>query len=97
MKEGRKWCGMVTAVFTALVLSGVIASRGSAITTEEELKNWPAACYRGADLEKVREWEKTWAGKRINKDNIDQNTNFEGISNITIVMLVVVTHVLKIT
>ncbi len=49
-----------------------LASRGAAITTEESCKNWPVAVYQGADLEKVREWEKTWVGKRINKDNIDQ-------------------------
>lgn len=72
MKEGRKWCGVVTAMIMALILTGVLASRGAAVTTEEELKNWPVAVYQGADLEKVREWEKTWVGKRINKDNIDQ-------------------------
>lgn len=59
MKEGRKWCGVVTAMIMALILTGVLASRGAAVTTEEELKNWPAAVYQGADLEKVREWEKT--------------------------------------
>jgi len=76
MKESRKWCSVVTAIIMALVLTGTLASRGTAITTEEELKNWPAACYQGADLEKVREWEKTWVGKRINKDNIDQVKEF---------------------
>ena len=76
MKEGRKWCSVVTAIIMALVLTGALASRGAAITTEEELKNWPASCYQGADLEKVREWEKTWVGKRINKDNIDQVKDF---------------------
>ena len=28
--------------------------------------------YTDAELVKVREWEKTWSGKRIDKDNIDQ-------------------------
>ena len=28
--------------------------------------------YTDAELAKVREWEKTWAGKKINKTNVDQ-------------------------
>ena len=43
-----------------------------AVTTEEELKNWPLSCYTAEELNKVREWEKTWVGKKINQDNIDQ-------------------------
>ncbi len=28
--------------------------------------------YSAEELAKVREWEKTWAGKKIDKTNIDQ-------------------------
>jgi hypothetical protein len=37
--------------------------------------------FEGAELEKVREWEKTWAGKTINRENVDQVKEFvpEGI------------------
>jgi hypothetical protein len=29
-------------------------------------------CYAGEELAKVREWEKTWAGKKIDSTNVDQ-------------------------
>ncbi len=48
----------------------------SSVTTEEQLKNWPAPMWQGEELEKVREWEKTWVGKKVNKDNIDQVKEF---------------------
>ena len=37
--------------------------------------------FEGAELEKVREWEKTWAGKTINRENVDQVKEFvpEGV------------------
>ena len=47
-----------------------------AVTTAEELKNWPVPMYQGEELKKVREWEKTWAGKKINQDNIAQLKDF---------------------
>lgn len=78
MKEGGKWCSTVTAIVMALIFTGAFAGRGAAVTTEEQLKNWPAsaAAYQGAELEKVREWEKTWAGTKISKDSIDQVKDF---------------------
>ena len=47
-----------------------------AVCTEEQLKNWPSPMYQGEELKKVREWEKTWVGKKINQDNIDQVKEF---------------------
>ncbi|TNF77975.1 MAG: DUF1329 domain-containing protein [Bacteroidetes bacterium] len=40
--------------------------------------------FEGAELEKVREWEKTWAGKTINRENVDQVKEFvpEGIYDV---------------
>jgi hypothetical protein len=37
--------------------------------------------FEGAELEKVREWEKTWAGKTINRENVEQVKEFvpEGV------------------
>jgi hypothetical protein len=37
--------------------------------------------FEGEELEKMREWEKTWAGKTINRSNIDQVKEFvpEGV------------------
>lgn len=54
----------------------VLFQQCSALTTTEQMSNWPVPIYQGEDLEKVREWEKTWVGKRINQDNIDQVKDF---------------------
>jgi len=37
---------------------------------------YPVASYNGEELSKVRVWEKKWAGKKINKTNIDQVSEF---------------------
>jgi hypothetical protein len=50
--------------------------QGRAVTTAEQMANWPVAMYEGEELAKMREWEKTWAGKKINKDNIAQVKDF---------------------
>ena len=60
----------------ALLLNIGISHYCLAVTTEEELKNWPYSCYTAEELKKVREWEKTWVGKKINQDNIDQVKEF---------------------
>jgi len=37
---------------------------------------YPVASYNGEELAKVRAWEKNWAGKKIDKTNIDQVSEF---------------------
>ncbi len=37
---------------------------------------YPVAAYKADELAKVQEWEKTWAGKKIDKSNIDQVAQF---------------------
>ena len=37
---------------------------------------FPVAAYTGEELAKLRQWEKTWAGKKIDKNNIDQVAEF---------------------
>ena len=77
MKESRTMYTVLTAMaIVALSLTFVLPQPCSAVTTEEQLANWPAPMYQGEELEKVREWEKTWVGKKINKDNIDQVKDF---------------------
>jgi hypothetical protein len=77
MGKGKNVCkellsvGLLAAV---LILGMPRESRG--VATAEQMANWPAPMYQGEELEKVREWEKTWAGKRINQDNIDQVKEF---------------------
>jgi hypothetical protein len=36
---------------------------------------FPTPSYEGEDLVKVREWEKSWAGKKVNSANVDQLKN----------------------
>jgi hypothetical protein len=77
MKRFKRIYGALLGVGgAALILTAGISPDCLAVTTEEELKNWPEQSYQGEELKKVREWEKTWAGKKINKDNIDQVKNF---------------------
>jgi hypothetical protein len=47
----------------------------SSMAQAEDVK-YPAAAYGADELAKVREWEKTWAGKKIDKTNIDQVAQF---------------------
>jgi len=37
---------------------------------------FPTPCYEGAELAKVRDWEKSWAGKKITTENIDSVKEF---------------------
>ncbi len=37
---------------------------------------FPVAAYNAEELVKIREWEKTWAGKKIDQNNIDQIAEF---------------------
>lgn len=37
---------------------------------------FPTFSYEGQELAKVREWEKTWAGKKITTENVDQVKDF---------------------
>ena len=63
---------------SVLVLFLTISTRHScqAVITEDALKNWPLPCYQGEKLKEVREWEKTWVGKRINQESIDLLKDF---------------------
>jgi len=66
---------MVVGMISLLLTAGM-PRPCSAVVTEEQMKNWPVPCYQGEELQKVREWEKTWVGKKINQDNIDQVKEF---------------------
>jgi hypothetical protein len=37
---------------------------------------FPTPSYEGEDLAKVREWEKTWVGKKITSEDVDQVKDF---------------------
>jgi hypothetical protein len=64
-KEYRKFVALLCALFM-LVPDVVLAAD----------INFPVACYQGDELAKVREWEKTFVGKKINAANVDQVKEF---------------------
>jgi hypothetical protein len=37
---------------------------------------YPTPCYEGAELEKVRQWEKSWVGKKITSADVDRVKEF---------------------
>jgi len=38
--------------------------------------SFPTPCYEGEELAQVRAWEKTWTGKKIDGENVDQIKDF---------------------
>ena len=58
---------------TAVFLCTVFLSAGALPAAALE---YPVAAYSAEELAKVREWEKVWAGKRIDKSNIEQVAEF---------------------
>jgi len=56
----------------SLVLNGillfVLVTLGASFATEAV---FPIACYKGEELQQLKEWEKQWAGKKIDHSNID--------------------------
>ena len=60
---------IVLAAFIAVVLVF------PALVCAEEVQ-YPVLAYTSEELAKVREWEKTWVGKTVDKSNIDQVAQF---------------------
>ncbi|MBN2107425.1 MAG: DUF1329 domain-containing protein [Deltaproteobacteria bacterium] len=60
------------SVFFATAFMGFVLC-GTAPAGEVQ---YPVAAYSADELAKVREWEKTWVGKKIEKSNIDQVAQF---------------------
>jgi hypothetical protein len=60
---------ILTVTLTAGVFAAPLFSGAAEI-------NYPIAAYSSEELAKVREWEKTWVGKKIDKTNIDQVSEF---------------------
>ena len=64
MKHKLVWIGMV------MMLSVMSVLAGAAEVT------FPVPAYTQEELAKVRQWEKAWTGKKIDKTNIDQVAQF---------------------
>jgi predicted PurR-regulated permease PerM len=56
--------------FLLIVLAAAVLVAPFAAHAEQ--LNFPLKAYTDEELAKVREWEKTWAGKKIDKSNVDQ-------------------------
>ncbi len=54
----------ITTVFLTLVLFIHAYAPAGEVT-------FPTPCYQGAELEKIRAWEKSWVGKKITSENVD--------------------------
>lgn len=60
----------LTTIFYLMILTFFFITMATP-TFSGEIR-YPVPCYEGEALEKVREWEKTWAGKRIDSNNVDE-------------------------
>ncbi|KPJ61908.1 MAG: hypothetical protein AMJ42_00645, partial [Deltaproteobacteria bacterium DG_8] len=73
MKSEKKIYNVLVSMgMVALFLNISFPRLCSAVIIEEQLKSWPLPCYQGEELKKVREWEKTWSGEKINQNKIDK-------------------------
>jgi len=67
----------IAALTMAALVLGLL---GSALAAEVQ---FPVTAFTADELAKVREWEKTWAGKKIDKSNVDQIAEFFPPSYVT--------------
>jgi hypothetical protein len=69
--EKMRSFAVVLRLIMAVILMAILAQASIAA----EIK-FPTPCYEGEELAKVREWEKTWVGKKVGVNNIDQVKDF---------------------
>ena len=62
--------------YRAMLFSAAIFLTAFCLAAHAEEVVFPVSGYTPDELVKVREWEKTWAGKKIDKSNIDQIAQF---------------------
>jgi hypothetical protein len=67
--KGEKMRGF--AVVLRLIMAVTLIAAFAQISRAAEIK-FPTPGYEGEELAKVREWEKTWVGKKVGVTNIDQ-------------------------
>jgi len=70
MKEVRAMMKKLTTIYCLMITPLFLITMPTSLLSEEV--RYPIPCYEGKDLEKVREWEKTWVGKRIDSSNVDE-------------------------
>jgi len=67
--KGERRNSLITMLRLVMAVAVIVAFAGSSIAAEIK---FPTPCYEGEELAKVREWEKTWVGKKVSLDNVDQ-------------------------
>jgi len=63
-------------VYRSLIFLSALALLFSAAALSAEEIEYPVAAYSKAELAKVRAWEKTWVGKKIDSANVNQVKEF---------------------
>lgn len=61
--------------FTIFAVAAIVACALYSSAPAKDLQ-YPVAAYSAAELAKVQEWEKTWAGKKIDKSNVGEVAQF---------------------
>ena len=67
----RKSNTILRLLRVSLIVFAVAILAVPVMVSAEQL-NFPLKAYTDEELAKVREWEKTWAGKKIDKSNVGQ-------------------------
>lgn len=62
--------------FSCSLLVSILILLLPVLVFSEEPEEIVPPCFTGSELEKVREWEKTWAGKKVNYQNVEQVKDF---------------------
>jgi hypothetical protein len=70
-----KWLKRFGYCVLSLTLSALFLSLAVPALSEEPEEIIPP-CFTGSELAKVREWEKTWVGKKVGLANVDQVKDF---------------------
>jgi hypothetical protein len=68
MKDKKRRVVMtILRLIVAVVM--IVAFAGSSLAAEIK---FPTLSYEGEELTKIKEWEKTWVGKKVSLENVDQ-------------------------
>jgi len=73
MKRKRFLTLLLLGIEVTIVLDLALLTH---VPSQAEEIRYPVPSYEGKELEKVKKWEKTWVGKRIDSPNIDKVKGF---------------------
>ncbi len=67
---------MIKAIFLNIITVILFYLNCSSTSVNCATVDFPPSCYTPHELQQVKQWEETWAGKKIDKSNIDQVSAF---------------------